>query len=284
MNRRLYCWLIAFVFLLGLPTLPVFAQSETGKGAIPNFWDPRHRPPKPDPKTLRSIRFLTDEDYPPFHFIGPDGQLTGFNIDLARAICDELKIVCTIQSRRWDNLVDALDQKQGDAIIASLAITPENRKHLEFTDPYYRTPARFVARIDRPLAGVTPKDIAGRTVAVVSGSAHEAYLRAFFPDAVVKSFSDSDGARDALRTGQVEALFGDGVGLAVWLAGSAASNCCAFVGGPFLESRYFGEGVGIAVRQNDDLLRQSLDYALVRLWENGAYATLYLKYFPVGFF
>ncbi len=283
MNRQLYCCLAALFFWTMQPS-PVQAQTEAAKVVIPNFWDPRHRPPKPDPKSLRAIRFLTDEDYPPFHFIGPDGQLAGFNIDLARAICDELKVSCTIQSRRWDTLVDALDQRQGDAIIASLAITPETRKRLEFTSPYYRTPARFVTRTDHPLAGVTARDIRGRTVAVVAGSAHEAYLREFFADAVLKSFSDSDGARAALRNGDVEALFGDGVGLSVWLAGSGSDHCCAFVGGPFLESRYFGEGVGIAMRQNDDLLCNAINYALVRLWETGVYANLYLKYFPIGFF
>ena len=86
-----------------------------------------------------------------------------------------------------------------------------------------------------------------------------------------------------MRNGEAEALFGDGAGLAVWL-NSDAGDCCALTGGPFLESRYFGDGVGIAVRLDDDELRKLLDYGLSRLWENGAYANLYLKYFPVGFF
>ncbi len=283
MDRRLYSWLIVTVWLL-LAVGSASAQSEAAKPAIPNFWDVRHRPAKPDPRSLRPIRFLTDEDYPPFHFIGPDGQLSGFNVEIARAICDELKVSCTIQSRRWDSLVDALEQKQGDAIVASLTITPETRKRLEFAGPYYRTPARFAVRLDAPLPGVAPREMRGHTVAVVEGTAHEAYLRQFFPDVIIKPYSDSDAARRALRAGDVEALFGDGVGLAVWLASSGADGCCGFLGGPFLESRFFSEGVGIAVRPGDDLLRQALDYALVRLWENGVYANLYLKYFPVGFF
>jgi polar amino acid transport system substrate-binding protein len=260
------------------------AEADTASGAavIPNFWDLRQRLPRPALGT-RSLHFLTDQDYPPFHFLAADGQLTGFNVDLARAICTELQLACTIQSRRWDTLLSALNDKQGDAIIASLAITGESRKHMGFSRPYYRTPARFVTRKAHPLGGVGPAELKGRTVAVVARSAHEAYLEQFFPDAVARPFPDADAARQALRAGEVEALFGDGVGLAIWLNGSEG-ECCGFTGGPFLESRFFGDGVGIAVRLDDKSLREALDYALQQLWEKGIYADLYLKYFPIGFF
>jgi polar amino acid transport system substrate-binding protein len=290
MNQRLNPLLLLAVLLFGgaalLAAAPAARAAEvgaaTGAAVIPNFWDLRQRLPRPALGT-RNLHFLTDQDYPPFHFIGADGQLTGFNIDLARAICAELQLACTIQSRRWDTLLAALNDKQGDAIIASLAITGESRRHMEFTRPYYRTPARFAARKDRPLAGVGPAELKGRTVAVVTRSAHEAYLRQFFPDAVARPFPDADAARQALRSGEVETLFGDGVGLAIWLNGSEG-ECCAFTGGPFLESRFFGDGVGIALRLDDGDLREALDYALQRLWEKGIYADLYLKYFPIGFF
>lgn len=258
------------------------APAESQRVNIPDLFDPHHRPPRPA-VLPRRIRFLTDEDYPPFHFIGPDGTLTGFNIEIARGICEELQASCTIQSRRWDTLVDALDNGEGDAIVASLSMTAESRQHMAFTLPYYRTPARFVVRRDKPLPGVREQDLKGVSVAVVRGSAHAAFLEKFFPDAVARAYPDNDSARQALRNGDAEALFGDGVGLAVWL-NSEQGDCCAFSGGPFLESRYFGDGVGIAVRRKDESLRKALDYGLVRLWDRGRYTNLYLKYFPVGFF
>ena len=94
------------------------------------------------------IRFLTETDYPPFNYAGPDGAPTGFNVDLARMICEELKVACTVQMRRFDTLIGALNSNNGDAIIASIAATPEMRARVDFSDPYYRTPARFVARRD----------------------------------------------------------------------------------------------------------------------------------------
>jgi polar amino acid transport system substrate-binding protein len=89
---------------------------------------------------------------------------------------------------------------------------------------------------------------------------------------------------NALRTNQADLVFADGVALAFWLNGSGSANCCAFRGGPFTESRFFGEGVGIAVRRENDLLRLAINHALFRLWEKGVMADLYLRYFPVGYY
>src|SRR5689334_3422590 len=97
---------------------------EAAPQAVPGFWDPRRRPDRPDLSRISVIRFLTETDYPPFNFTGPDGNPAGFNVDLARALCDEIKITCTIQMRRFETLVDAITSNRGDAIIASMAVTP----------------------------------------------------------------------------------------------------------------------------------------------------------------
>ncbi|MCP8938102.1 transporter substrate-binding domain-containing protein [Alsobacter sp. SYSU M60028] len=231
---------------------------------------------------MRVVRFLTDDDYPPMHFQAEDGRLSGFNVDLARAICETLNVSCTIQARRWDTLLDSLRENRGDAVIASIRPTPALRAEFAFSAPYLRTPARFVARAAG--APPSPETIAGRTVAVVFNSAHEAYLRTFFPKASIKGFDDLERARNALARGEVDYLFGDGLTLAVWLNGSDAAGCCTFAGGPYTESRYFGEGVAIAMRRGDAPLRRGIDYALRQLSAKGAHAELYLRYFPVGFY
>jgi polar amino acid transport system substrate-binding protein len=257
------------------PTSPVGA-------GVPGFWDPRRRPERPDLSRIQSIRFLTELDYPPFDYAGPDGNPTGFNIDLARQLCDEIKTSCTIQARRFDLLLDALDDNRGDAVIASIAITPATRRRVDFTDPYYRTPARFVARVDSPVRDVLPELVEGKKIAVVAGTAHEAFLKEMFTAAEVRAYANAEAAREALRNQDVDLLFGDGITLAFWINGSEAAGCCAFRGGPFLESRYFGEGVGIAVRRGNDLLRQALNWALFRQWEKGAFTDLWLRYFPIS--
>ncbi len=250
--------------------------------AVPSFWDPRRRPERPDLTRISIIRFLTEADYPPFNFVGPDGAPAGFNVDLARMLCEEMKVPCTVQQRRFDTLIPALDKHEGDAIIASLAETPQMRLKLDFTDPYYRTPARFVSRKDVAIADVRPQALEGRKIAVVAGTAHEAFLKAQFTEAIVQPYPTSDAARFALKQGEVDLLFGDGISLAFWLNGTNSANCCVFRGGPFLESRYFGEGVGIAVKKGNDLLRQAFNWALFQLWEKGRFTDLWLRYFPIS--
>ncbi|MGY3155516.1 polar amino acid transport system substrate-binding protein [Bradyrhizobium elkanii] len=264
------------------PALPPKAAAEAAPQAVPGFWDPRRRPDRPDLSRLTVIRFLTETDYPPFNFTGPDGNPAGFNVDLARSLCDEIKVTCTIQMRRFETLIDALATNRGDAIIASMAVTPQLRAKVDFTDPYYRAPARFVSRRDNVMPEIRPEYLEGKKVGVIGGTSHEAYLKAMFTDAEIHSYSDNDALRAALRRGEVDFIFGDAISLAFWINGTDSAECCAFSGGPFVESRYFGEGVGIAVRKGNDLLRQSLNWALFRIWEKGRFTDLWLRYFSVS--
>jgi len=249
---------------------------------VPGFWDPRRRPERPDLSRVTLIRFLTENDYPPFNYAGQDGNPAGFNVDLARMVCEELKIACTIQMRRFDTLMASLAENRGDAVIASIAITTQSRGKVDFSDPYYRTPARFVSKRQLVLDDVRPELLEGKKVAVVAGTAHEAYLKGLFTEAEPRAYPNNDAARAALIRGEVDLLFGDGISLAFWLNGTESENCCAFRGGPYLDSRYFGEGVGIAVRRGNDPLRLGFNWALFRLWERGRFGDLWLRYFPVS--
>jgi polar amino acid transport system substrate-binding protein len=249
---------------------------------VPGFWDPRRRPEKPDLSRISVIRFLTEVDYPPFNYAGQDGNPQGFNIDLARLLCEELKLPCTIQMRRFETLIPALNANQGDAAIASIAATPDLRAKVDFTDSYYRTPARFVAKRDSPIQDPLPERLEGKKVAVVAGTAHEAYLKALFTEVEVRPYPNADASRAALRRGEVDLLFGDAISLAFWLNGTDSENCCAFRGGPYTDNRYFGEGIGIAVRKGNEVIRLTLNWALFRVWEQGRFTDLWLRYFPIS--
>jgi polar amino acid transport system substrate-binding protein len=261
---------------------PQAAPAIGGQVAIPGFWDPKRRPERPDMSRITVIRFMTEVDYPPFNYAGQDGNPIGFNVDLARLICEELKVQCTVQMRRFDTLLTALAENRGDAAMASIAVTPDMRRLADFSDPYYRTPARFVARRDSSINDVRPERLEGKEIAVVVGTAHEAFLKSLFTEADLRSYPNAEAAREALRRGDVDLLFGDGITLAFWLNGTDSQNCCAFRGGPFVESRYFGEGIGIAVKRGNDTLRQALNWALFRLWERGRFSDLWLRYFPIS--
>jgi polar amino acid transport system substrate-binding protein len=257
---------------------PAVAQSV----AIPNFWDPRSRQDRPDLSGLRTVRFLTDDEFPPLNFAGPDGAPTGFAVELARAACERLGIVCTVQARRFDTLLDALSEGRGDVVAAAVPITAELRRRFSTTLPYFRFPARFAARGDRAPPEPDASSVEGRTVAVVESTAHEAYVKTFFSRAALRGYADLGAAAAALRRGEADYLFADGLGLALWIGGTDAAGCCGFVGGSYLESRFFGEGIGFVVRKDDDLLRRAFDHALQRLWDEGKYAEIYLRFFPVS--
>ena len=247
---------------------------------IPNFWDPRARIERPEFLTNRTIRFLTDVEFPPLHFAGPDGNPTGFTVELARAICEKLSLTCTVQARRFDTLLDALSEGRGDVVAAAVPVTAELRQRFGVTHPYFRIPARFAALKDKNVPGFNAATLAGRKVGVVADTAHDAYLSGLFPGAVRQAFPNLVQAQEALRRGEIDYLFADALSLALWIGGTASADCCTFVGGPFLESRYFGEGIGFVVRTEDETLRQAIDYALQRLWDEGKYQELYLRFFP----
>ena len=251
---------------------------------VPTFVDPRRHLDKPDLGRDRVIRFLTTDDHPPFNFLAADGTLAGFNVDLARAVCNALEVACSLQARSFESLVPALDAEAGDAVIASLSITAAARRAVAFSLPTMRVAARFAARIAAVPSDVLPETVSRSIIGVQAGTAHEAYLRRFFPSAVVRTFTDPDSLHAALKAGRIDLLFADGLATALWLNGSTSAACCRFAGGPFTETRYFGEGTGIAVRRGDEALREALDYALLKLAADGTTADLYLKYFPLGFF
>ncbi len=268
--------------LAALPLILVAGAARVQAVEIPHFWDPRAQLERPELPAARTIRFLVDDDFPPLHFPGLDGNPTGLSVELARAACERLSLTCTVQVRRFDTLLDALAEKQGDVVAAAIPITTSLRQRFAVTKPYFKIPARFAVRKDRNLPAPEAKALQGKAIAVLGGTAHEAYAKAFMAGADLKPYLDLPAAQAALKAGEVDYLFADGLGLALWIGGEDSGGCCDFSGGPYLESRFFGEGIGFITRPEDDNLRRALDFALQQIAKEGKYAELYLRFFPVG--
>jgi polar amino acid transport system substrate-binding protein len=276
---------IASFFCLS-PCMKVRAAGPQNVVPTPNFFDQRQRMTKPDLSSRQRIRFLTTTDYPPFNFLDSRGQLAGFNVELARAICEELDILsrCQIEAMAFKDLVPALERGDGEAIIAGLAMTPQTRSQFAFSEPYFRYPARFVTRKDRAVKMPVADNLQGKVVGVEKSSAHGAMLRAFFPGVKEQVFDTRNDGLAAMKDGKIDAFFGDGVSLSFWLESEAAGGCCGFSGGPFLSDRFLGEGLAIAVPPNDKALADSIDYAIGQLVEKKRFSDLMLRYFPVSAF
>lgn len=231
-----------------------------------------------------TLRFLTDSDYPPFNYYEEDNTLTGFNVDIARAVCVEMAVACDIKVRPWTELLPALQKGEADAVIASHKLGVKALQGVDFTDRYYHTPGRFVGKRTQPRMEITPEGLENKRIAVAKGTAHEAYVRAFFRDSTIRPFETPELARDAVITGAVDFLFDDGISLAFWLNGTASKACCEFKGGPFAEPKFFGDGIGIAVSRADGQLKGQINAALRKLRENGRYEEVVLRYFPLRAF
>ncbi len=253
------------------------------RAALPDVGGEGAQKSKPaEPKPYRVVvRFLTDSDFPPFNFYDEDGVLVGFNVDLARAICLELSTSCDIKARPWEELFLGLKSGEADAVIAAHKVTPQAVADVDFTDRYFYTPGRFAGRKDTAEIDISPAGLDGKRIGVAKGTAHEAFLRAFFRDSPLQLFENADLAREALSNSKVEYIFDDGVSLAFWLNGTLSRQCCEMKGGPFLEPRFFGEGIAIAVPKNDPEIKAMINDALKKVRASGRFEELVQRYFPV---
>jgi polar amino acid transport system substrate-binding protein len=249
--------------------------------ALPYHVDPSARDLVPNLAPVPSIRFLTTADFPPFNYRDADGQLIGFNIDVARSLCEALSVACTIQAWPWEQAARALEDNQGDALIAGLAISPENGQLFDFSTIYLALPARFVVQKGDASAFNTAV-LDGQPVAVRRGSTHAEFLRRYLPNVTLTEFDTEPAALDALEKGEVKAYFGDAMRASFWL--NDHPQCCNFAGEPYFRPDLFGEGFAVAVPAGHDAVRQAIDYGLVQLKKSGTLDEIYLRWFPVSFY
>jgi polar amino acid transport system substrate-binding protein len=254
---------------------PAFAQ------LLPYHADPTAREMLPSDPPVPAIRFLTTADFPPFNFRDSTGELIGYNIDLARRICTEANVACTIQAWPWEQAADALADSQGDALIAGIDMSPENGERFDFSATYLALPGRFVSRAE-DIPDFDVARLGTANVGVRAGSAHEEFLRRYLPEVTVEEFEVELDALAAVRDGAVDYYFGDAMRAAFWLNDNL--ECCGFAGGAYFRPDLFGAGLAIAVPAGNDPVRHTIDWALVRLKESGALDELYLRWFPVGFY
>lgn len=244
----------------------------------PNPSRPHIAPPVP------TLRLLTEGTYPPFNYRGADGLLTGFDIELARALCQRMKRDCRFEVHRWADLLPLLAHDQGDAVIASMLVPSPGREAATATAGivfmrYYSTPGHFAARKSDAPAAASAAALAGKRVAVQSGSIHEAFLKRHFPSVVIVGAASLEDAEKMLMDRRAEILFADRNALLRWVMTRPGASCCRLVGTDYVDPVFFGSGAGIALRASDVALRAAFDKALQGLIDDGTYASISRRYF-----
>lgn len=252
--------------------------------AMPLMFDLRERIPKPDLAPVPRIRFLTTVDFPPFNFIDQSGKLSGFHVDLAREICRELGVLerCQIEALPYKDLQSALENGNGEVVLAGLKITPELRQNHGFSRVFMQLPARFVIAKSAAATIKAPEQLEPDRLGVVKGTAHEEMLKTFFPGLKPRVYDTRPEMLAALKKGDVKAVFGDGLQLSFWLESDDAADCCAYLGEPYYSSFFFGDGLAMMTRKDTPQITRALDHALIALARNGRLNDIYLRYFPNG--
>jgi lysine-arginine-ornithine-binding protein len=225
-----------------------------------------------------TLRIGTEGAYKPFNFISEGGELQGFDIDIARALCDEMKVECTFVAQDWDGIIPGLQAGRYDAIVASMSITPDREEVVLFTDPYYRSPAAFMVQKESGLTDISPQGLAGKTIGAQAATTHARYLQDKYPGIDLKLYRTLDDAVLDLESGRVDAVMGDKLPLYDWAQDEAKGF--VFVGEDITDVAYFGPGIGIALRKEDAALRDRINAALKAIVADGRYEAINARYFP----
>jgi len=227
----------------------------------------------------KKLRIGTEGAYPPFNLVDKNGQVQGFDIDIAKALCKEMGTEYEFKVQDWDGLIPGLLAKKFDVIIASMSITDERKQKVDFSNKYYQTPARFVAKKGAGIT-VSKEGLKGKKVGVQRATIHENFVRDMFGDAVtIKAYATQDEANMDLVAGRVDLVIADATVLLGGFINTDAGKGFEFVGPSYVDKKWFGDGVGIAVRKGDNDLRQKLNKAIDTIRANGVYQKINAKYF-----
>ncbi|MEO5734600.1 MAG: ABC transporter substrate-binding protein [Rubrivivax sp.] len=225
-----------------------------------------------------SLRVGVEGAYPPFSSVGPDGKLKGFDIDIANALCAQMKAACTLVQQDFDGLIPSLNARKFDLVVASMSITPERQKVVDFSNKYYQTPARFVVRAGSALQA-TPAGLAGKKIGVQRSTIHDRYATDTFKQSEIVRYTKQDDVFLDLVASRIDGTLVDSVAADAGFLKTPAGKGYGFVGPLFTDPAYFGVGAGIAVRKGDTALRERLNAAIQAVRANGVYKRIADTYF-----
>ncbi len=246
-------------------TLTLLVVFAFGSSAFAGDWD--------------KIRIGVEGAYPPFSSVTASGELQGFDIEIAQALCDEIGAECTLIQQDWDGIIPALLARKYDAIIASMSITEERKKKVAFTNKYYSTPAKF-AQAKGAGIEISEEGLKGKTVGVQRATTHDNFVTSRFGDSVdVRRYGTQDEAYLDAVAGRLDLLLADSVAMADGFINTPEGAGWEFVGPGFSDPAIFGEGAGIAIRKKNQDLVDKFNAAIAAIRANGKYKEINDKYF-----
>lgn len=224
----------------------------------------------------QTLRIGVEGNYPPFSMIAPDGKLSGFDIDIANAVCAELKATCTLVQQEWDGMIPALNARKFDMIVASMTITEERRKAVDFSDPYYDVPSRWVGKVGS-FPDVKPETLKGKKIIVLRNSPRAKFVQDNYKDSEILLVAKETEVYMELAAGRGDIAVGSSVVSSEGFLKKPEGKGFGQIGETFRIGT--GGGVGIAMRKTDGELRDKVNAALKTIRANGTYKAMAAKYF-----
>ena len=228
------------------------------------------------------IRIGVKANYPPFSQMAPDGKFSGFDIDIANAICAQIKAECTLVSQEWDGMMPALNAKKFDMIVASMSITEDRKKAADFSDSYYDIPSAWIAKAGS-FKDVNAAALKGKKIIVTRNTPRAKFVQENFKDSEVLLVAKEAEVTMELAAGRGDIGFGSSLAATAAFLKSPEGKTYAKAGAPItLGGAAQGGGVGMAMRKGEDSLRTKVNAALKAITANGVYKNINDKYFDVN--
>jgi polar amino acid transport system substrate-binding protein len=248
--------------------------------AMPRFRSADLDVPKTAAPPLTAVRLLAEPDFAPWSFTLEDGSLGGVSVDLAKAACADAGLTCEIAPMPYTGLLPALARGEGDVIVSGLRVNAALVVGAAVTKPYFRSLGRFMIRDGLSYDGADPRSLAGKRLGVVKGTTHEAFLSKYYAKSQIVPQESELGLYEALRTGALDAAFGDSLRMSFWMNSDGARKCCVPLGGALIDRETFSRPLVYIARKDMASVRDRLDEALDRLEEKGETGKIFARYLP----
>jgi len=227
-----------------------------------------------------TLRYCNEADFPPFSYKTPAGDVEGFDVDVANYICGQMGAECELVVQEWTGIIPALYAGKCDVIISSMTINPQRREKVLFSEPYYLAPYAFVAPKSLDFE-INEAGLKGKTLCMFKNSTPLKWLDAKFKDVVdIKYYDGAEAIKTDLIAGRCDAWLETMPSIYGTLISKPEGENFHFVGPQLTDPKWFGEGVGIAVRTGDTKLIGRIDDAVAAMYADGTFRQINDKYFP----
>lgn len=272
----------AVFFLLVVQSEVAYSQETAARAYDPPLFRAVEDAPRPEIPENLPVRLIADADFAPYSFLTSTGAPAGLAVELAISACERARLRCTVEARPYGDILGALERGEADVAVTGPRLDPQTLTAAEMTRPYFRIMARFAVTAGNELQKADPEALSGSRIGVVKDTVHARWLETYYAGSTLEPYDSLAAAGEALKAGEIDAIFGDNLQTIYWVAGEAAAQCCRLLGGTYSDFDFFSRNLAFLVRPGTAGLRAAFDYGLDQAQSSGATAKIIRSYVPLS--